>query len=66
MDVDTFEAVVGGRQTPEEAFLARRIEIAGDIEKALKLAILFEHFVAEFPYLRLQHGEARNATLQPA
>jgi nucleoside-diphosphate-sugar epimerase len=66
MDVGTFEAVVGGRQTPQEAFLGRRIEIAGDIEKALKLAFLFEHFVAEFPYQPLQHGEAWNAALQPA
>jgi thioester reductase-like protein len=66
MDLDTFEAVVAGRQTPQEAFLGRRIEITGDIEKALKLATLFEHFVAEFPYQRLQHGEARNAALQPA
>jgi nucleoside-diphosphate-sugar epimerase len=66
MDVPTFAAVVGGWQTPQEAFLGKRIEIAGDIEKALKLAILFENFVAEFPYQRAEQGEAWHAALQPA
>jgi nucleoside-diphosphate-sugar epimerase len=49
-DLATFEAVVRGRQSPRDAFLARRIEIAGDVEKGLKLAVLFEHFVKECPY----------------
>jgi thioester reductase-like protein len=50
MDARTFEAVVRGRQTPQEAFFARTIEIHGDMEKALKLAVLFGQFVKEFPY----------------
>ncbi len=49
-DPATFEAVVRGRQSPQEAFLDRRIEIAGDVEKGLKLAVLFERFVKECPY----------------
>jgi nucleoside-diphosphate-sugar epimerase len=49
-DVATFEAVVRGRQTPQEAFFRRQIEIVGDVEKALKLAVLFGQFVREFPY----------------
>jgi nucleoside-diphosphate-sugar epimerase len=49
-DVATFEAVVRGRQTPQEAFFSRRIEVVGDVEKALKLAVLFGQFVREFPY----------------
>jgi nucleoside-diphosphate-sugar epimerase len=50
MDAATFAAIVRGRQTPPEAFLARRIDIDGDLEKALKLAVLFELFVKECPY----------------
>jgi len=56
MDRATFEAVVRGRQSPQDAFLARNIEIKGDLEKGLKLAVLFDHFVKECPYVpeRLQ------------
>jgi thioester reductase-like protein len=50
MDVATFAAVVRGRQAAHEAFFARQIEVSGDIEKALKLAVLFGQFVKEFPY----------------
>ena len=49
-DATTFAAVVQGRTTPREAFFTRRIGIEGDVEKALKLAVLFEHFVQEHPY----------------
>jgi nucleoside-diphosphate-sugar epimerase len=49
-DAATFEAIVRGRQTPQEAFFSRRIEVVGDVEKALKLAVLFGQFVREFPY----------------
>jgi len=51
MDQTTFEAIVRGCQSPQEAFLARRIEIGGDVEKGLKLAVLFDHFVKECPYV---------------
>ncbi len=50
LDQTTFMAVVRGRLSPTDAFFARRIEISGHIEKALKLAVLFGHFVREFPY----------------
>lgn len=50
MDTATFEAIVQCRQTPQEAFFAQRIEIEGDIEKALTLATLFEDFTRKFPY----------------
>jgi thioester reductase-like protein len=49
-DPATFAAVVQGVLVPQEAFFARRIEIAGDLEKALKLAVLFGQFVREFPF----------------
>jgi nucleoside-diphosphate-sugar epimerase len=65
MDAATFEDVVLGRQTPQDGFLARRIEIEGDVEKALKLAVLFGHFVRECPYAQ-PHPEATDAALVPA
>jgi thioester reductase-like protein len=50
MDGATFAAVVSGRESPQAAFFARRIEMAGDVEKGLKLAVLFGRFVRESPY----------------
>jgi nucleoside-diphosphate-sugar epimerase len=49
-DVATFDAIVRGELAPQEAFFTRRVAIEGDVEKALKLAVLFGHFVREFPY----------------
>jgi thioester reductase-like protein len=49
-DTATFAEVVRGAQTPQEAFFARRIEVSGDVEKALKLAVLFHQFLKEVPY----------------
>jgi predicted lipid carrier protein YhbT len=49
-NVATFAAIVQGRQSPQNAFFDRHIEIHGDIEKALMLAVLLEQFVKEFPY----------------
>jgi thioester reductase-like protein len=48
-DTATFDAVVNGRQTPQDAFFDQRIEITGDMETALKLATLFGQFLREFP-----------------
>jgi thioester reductase-like protein len=50
LDPATFAAVVHGRLAVQEAFFARRIEIEGDVEKALKLAVLFARLVHECPY----------------
>jgi thioester reductase-like protein len=50
MAVPTFAALVAGRESPRDAVTNRRIEIAGDIEKGLKLAVLFDQFVRELPY----------------
>jgi hypothetical protein len=60
-DTPTFEAVIQGRQTPQQAFFARQIEIEGDVEKGLKLAVLFEQFVKEFPYQPPPRRETRHA-----
>jgi nucleoside-diphosphate-sugar epimerase len=60
-DTATFVEVVHGRQSPQDAFFARRIDIEGDVEKALKLAVLFGRFVQEFPYPPQTTREARDA-----
>src|SRR5262249_3057624 len=49
-DRPTFSAVVRNRLSPQDAFLTRRIEIEGDVERGLKLAVLFAELVREFPY----------------
>jgi thioester reductase-like protein len=49
-NVATFAAIVQGRQSPHKAFFDRQIEIHGNVEKALKLAVLLDQFVKEFPY----------------
>lgn len=46
-DPATFDAVVQGQRTPQEAFFEQRIAIAGDLETALKLAVLFGEFLRE-------------------
>jgi nucleoside-diphosphate-sugar epimerase len=61
LDVGTFEEIVRGRQTPQDAFLGRRVEIDGDVEKALKLAVLFDRLVQEVPYAPRPHQEATDA-----
>ncbi len=50
-DVATFAAVVAGRQSAQEAFFARRIDMAGDVEKGLKLTVLLQQFLKEVPYI---------------
>jgi thioester reductase-like protein len=50
MDVDAFAAIVRGTQSPQQAFFEQRLEMIGDVEKGLKLAMLFEEFIREFPF----------------
>src|SRR5262249_49691063 len=57
-DSATFGAVVRNRLSPQDAFLARRIDIEGDVERGLKLAVLFGELVREFPYDLLTPAEA--------
>ncbi len=49
MDVPTFDSLLSGRQTAQKAFFDGRIEMDGDMEKALKLAMLIEQFLAQRP-----------------
>jgi thioester reductase-like protein len=46
-DPSTFEDVIGRRRSPQAAFGDRLIEIEGDVEKGLKLAVLFGTFLAD-------------------
>ncbi len=60
-DAATFEAIVSGRQAPQEAFFEQRITIEGDIETGLKLAVLFAQFVRQFPYPPARRSKIQDA-----
>jgi predicted lipid carrier protein YhbT len=50
LGANVFGAIVAGRLSAQEAFLARHVEIEGDVEKGLKLAVLFDRLVRQCPY----------------
>jgi thioester reductase-like protein len=60
-DAATFQAVVSGLQTPQEAFFEQRIAITGDLETALKLAVLFGQFLAENPVAQPRRMEVMDS-----
>jgi thioester reductase-like protein len=62
-DAATFHAVVNGTETPQEAFFKERVAIKGDLETALKLAVLFGLFLAENPVRELRRKEVMDSTL---
>ena len=62
-DVPTFEGLVRGRQTARKAFFDGRIEIEGNMEKALMLAMLIEQFLVERPDRPGQETEALHAVV---
>jgi thioester reductase-like protein len=64
MDSSIFEALLEGRQTPQRAFFDGHIEIDGDIEKALKLALFIEHFLAESSDPPTPRMEAAHASIE--
>jgi thioester reductase-like protein len=64
-DAETFQAVVSGLQTPQEAFFEERIAITGDLETALKLAVLFGQFLAEIPIAQPHRMEEMDANPLP-
>jgi thioester reductase-like protein len=47
LEATILDNLIHGRQTAKQAFLKGHIEIDGDMEKAVKLAMLIEHFLAE-------------------
>ena len=57
-DTETFRRIVEGDISTQEAFFQRSVEIRGQIETGLKLAMIFQQFVREFPFRELAHREA--------
>jgi len=62
-DGETLAAIVAGELSPQQAFFDRRIEIAGNIEMGLKLAMIFGQFIVEFPYASGVWGEQRHVAV---
>jgi nucleoside-diphosphate-sugar epimerase len=46
---DVFWEAISGRVHPQELFLTGRAEVYGDVEKALKMAMILHAFTREFP-----------------
>jgi thioester reductase-like protein len=65
LDVPTFADLVLGELPAQEAFFERRVEVEGDVEKGLKLAVLFGQFVQECPYPRPAREEATDGRALP-
>jgi thioester reductase-like protein len=65
-DTATFDAVLSGRQTPQEAFFEQRIAITGDLETALKLAVLFGQFLSENPVAQPHRMEVMDSASFPS
>jgi thioester reductase-like protein len=47
LEAQVFNNLIRGRETAQHAFLQGHIQIDGDMEKALKMAMLIEEFLAE-------------------
>jgi hypothetical protein len=64
LDQQTFWQAVRGELDPQQAFLNRRAEVFGDVEQALKMAMVLNMFSREFPYgiddSAVQSKEARD------
>jgi len=50
LDLATFEQIVSGRLSPQKAFFARRADIDGDVEVALKVVFALGMFFRRFPF----------------
>jgi predicted lipid carrier protein YhbT len=50
VDASTFLDVVAAQLDPQEAFLSARVEVFGDVERALKMAMVLRQFNYEFPF----------------
>jgi len=46
-DTDSFQAIIEGRETPQQAFFEQKITLTGNLEAGLKLAYLFDRFLDE-------------------
>jgi hypothetical protein len=52
MGVETFWDIASARVDPQEAFIAGRVEVSGDVEQALKMGMIFRQLNSEHPYTR--------------
>jgi len=50
LDLATFEQIVSGRLSPQKAFFARRADIDGEVEVALKLVFALGMFFRQYPF----------------
>jgi thioester reductase-like protein len=60
-DTATFDAILHGRLSPQQAFFEQRLTIWGEMETALKLVVLFTQFLEEHPYPSPHRLEAADA-----
>jgi thioester reductase-like protein len=61
IDPATFDAIIKGQVSPQQAFFQRRIDFTGNPETALKLAVLFEQFLRDNASLDTDGMEAMHA-----
>lgn len=54
LDVPTFLGVVSGKLNSQKAFFSGRVKIGGNTLKALKMAVIFQGFFREYPFLSSQ------------
>ena len=59
LEAGTFLSIVAAQLDPQEAFLSGRIELHGDIERALKMAMVLHQFNGESPYIRQSESPSR-------
>lgn len=57
ISVPTFWRIVSGRLAASEAFLSGDVQIAGDMERALKFGAILQEFVRQFPYGKATDGQ---------
>lgn len=50
MGVEAFWGIVSARLDPQEAFIGGRVEVTGDVERALKMGMVFRQIYSEHPY----------------
>jgi thioester reductase-like protein len=61
IEAPILDSLIQGRQTAQQAFLEDHIQIDGDMEKALKMAMLLEQFLAEINENQSQRREKLHA-----
>jgi len=62
-DRAAFWLAVSGSSSSAELFLAGQAKIGGDLERAMKLAMILQEFVREFPFSKQALEANENAAL---